>query len=68
MARMSAELIVSLLDRVSGPAAKARTSLTALQRAERDVYLARNNTRLTRTQVAEERLLAVQDAERQKRL
>ncbi|TIQ07119.1 phage tail tape measure protein [Mesorhizobium sp.] len=68
MTRMSAELIVSLLDRVSGPAAKARTSLTALQRAERDVYLARNNTRLTRTQVAEERLLAVQDAERQKRL
>ena len=36
MARMSAELVVSLLDRVSGPAAKARTSLTALQRAERD--------------------------------
>ncbi|PBC02671.1 phage tail tape measure protein [Mesorhizobium sp. WSM3860] len=68
MARMSAELIVSLLDRVSGPAAKARTSLTALQRAERDVYLARNNTRLTRTQVAEERLLAAQDAERERRL
>ncbi|MBZ9822352.1 phage tail tape measure protein [Mesorhizobium sp. CA4] len=68
MARMSAELIVSLLDRVSGPAAKARTSLTALRRAERDVYLARNNTRLTRTQVAEDRLLAAQDAERQKRI
>ncbi|PBB98341.1 phage tail tape measure protein [Mesorhizobium sp. WSM3862] len=68
MSRMSAELIVSLLDRVSGPAAKARTSLTALQRAERDVYLARNNTRLTRTQVAEERLLAAQDAERQSRI
>ncbi|OBQ91424.1 phage tail tape measure protein [Mesorhizobium sp. AA23] len=68
MSRMSAELIVSLLDRVSGPAAKARASLTALQRAERDVYLARNNTRLTRTQVAEERLLAAQDAERQSRI
>ncbi|WP_292462200.1 phage tail tape measure protein, partial [Mesorhizobium sp.] len=68
MARMSAELIVSLLDRVSGPAAKARTSLSALQRAERDVYLARNNTRLTRTQIAEERLLAAQDAERQSRI
>lgn len=68
MARMSAELVVSLLDRVSGPAAKARTSLTALQRAERDVYLARNNTRLSRTQIAEERLLAAQEAERQKRI
>ncbi|MDG4877664.1 phage tail tape measure protein [Mesorhizobium sp. WSM4935] len=68
MARMSAELIVSLLDRVSGPAAKARTSLTALQRAERDVYLARNNTRLTRQQLAEERLLDAQALERQNRL
>ncbi|CDX55867.1 putative Phage tail tape measure protein [Mesorhizobium plurifarium] len=68
MARMSAELIVSLLDRVSGPAAKARTSLTALQRAEREVYLARNNTRLTRQQLAEERLLDAQALERQNRL
>ncbi|MES0049237.1 phage tail tape measure protein [Mesorhizobium sp. M0053] len=68
MARMSAELVVSLLDHVSGPAAKARTSLTALQRAERDVYLARNNTRLSRTQIAEERLLDAQEAARQKRI
>ncbi|MER9625058.1 phage tail tape measure protein [Mesorhizobium sp. M0222] len=68
MARMSAELVVSLLDHVSGPAAKARTSLTALQRAERDVYLARNNTRLSRSQIAEERLLDAQEAARQKRI
>lgn len=68
MARMSAELVVSLLDHVSGPAAKARTSLTALQRAERDVYLARNNTRLSRTQIAEERLLDAQEGARQKRI
>ncbi|TJV70725.1 MAG: phage tail tape measure protein [Mesorhizobium sp.] len=68
MARMTAELVVSLLDRASGRAQTIKRNLTALQRAERDVYLARNNMRLTRTQVAEERLLDAQEAERQKRL
>ena len=65
---MSAQLVVSLIDGVSGPAVKARTSLTALQRAERDVYLAKSGARLSRTQVAEERLLAAQEREREKRL
>ncbi|RWA87924.1 MAG: phage tail tape measure protein [Mesorhizobium sp.] len=68
MARMTAELVVSLLDRASGRAQTIKRNLTALQRAERDVYLARNNMRLTRAQVAEERLLDAQEAERQKRL
>lgn len=67
MARLSAELVVSLLDGVSGPAAKARTSLTALQRAERDVLLARNNQRLSRVQLAEERLFAARDRDREER-
>lgn len=67
MARMSAELMVRLLDGFSGPAGRVRAGLTALQKAERDVTLARTGQRLTRMQIAEERVLAAQEAEREKR-
>lgn len=67
MSRLSAELVVSLLDGVSGPAARAKGSLTALQKAERDLHLANTNGRLSRRQIAEERLLAAKEAEADRR-
>lgn len=68
MSRMEASLVVKLIDGVSGPARGARRSLSALEKAERNVVMARRGQRLSRQDRAEERLIAVREKERARKI
>lgn len=61
MSRLSASLVVSLSDRTAAGARSVKKSLTDIQRAERDLELARRNRRLTRVDRAEEALQFARD-------
>ncbi|HEV7251436.1 MAG TPA: phage tail tape measure protein [Shinella sp.] len=63
MGSLSASLVVSLTDRTAAGARSVKKSLSDIQRAERDLALARNNRRLTRVDRAEEALQLARDRE-----
>lgn len=61
MGKLSASLVVSLTDRTAAGARNVKKSLSDIQRAERDLELARRNRRLTRVDRAEEALQIARD-------
>ena len=63
MGKLTASLVVSLTDRTASGARSVKKSLSDIQRAERDLELARNNRRLSRVDRAEEALQLARDRE-----
>ncbi|MGQ3295609.1 MAG: phage tail tape measure protein, partial [Shinella sp.] len=63
MGKLSANLVVSLKDDTSAGARGVKRSLTEIERAERNLALARRNSRLSRVDKAEDALQLARDRE-----